>query len=182
MSKSVSDNGKHTLIRKIDKGLLNVENTLAGIAYAIMVVVVFVGVILRYVVKTPNLYGEEISRYLMVMCVFLGIAAGCRQKVHLSVEMFVDMFPKPVRKAIQFIVRTLVVLLYGYLTYAGFTMVQQMKMLGQTSPAMRLPMWIMYGVIALGFLLSLLTEIILYINDLFCHGSLINDEKEEINL
>lgn len=183
MSKGLPDGGKN-LIRKIDKIIFNIENLSAGIAYAIMVVVVFVGVILRYLVKTPNLYGEEVSRYLMVMSVFLGIAAGCRQKVHLSVELFVSLFPSILKKVITVFVRTLVVVTYGYMSYAGIEMVRQMKMLGQTSPALRLPMWIMYAVITAGFVLSLLTEMIMYINDIFCHGTILddNDETEDINI
>ena len=181
MSRDLPDNTKK-IIRKVDRIIFQIENISAGIAYAIMVIVVFIGVILRYLVKTPNLYGEEVSRYLMVMSVFLGIAAGCRQKVHLSVELFISLFPKIIQKVITVFVRTLVVTVYAYMSYAGIEMVRQMKALGQTSPALRLPMWIMYAIITAGFMLSFLTELIMYVNDIFCHGNIFNEEKEDVNI
>lgn len=167
-----------SVIRKLDKYLLNFENLIAGISYAVMVILVFWGVIMRYVAKSPNLYGEELSRYLMITSVFIGIAAGCRQKVHLNVELFIGLFPKKVNTAIKAVVRLITTFMYLYMAYQGLLMIQAMKNFGQTSPAMRMPLWIMYTVITLGFVLSFITEVIMYINDFFFKGNLLDTPEE----
>ena len=169
---------KFRAIRKLDKWLLNTENTMAGLFYVAMMIIVLVGVIMRYILKASNLYGEEMSRYLMVACVYIGIAAGCRRRVHLNVTMFVNMLPEKPRRVVNMIVRAIVVAVYGLMTYQGFLMVKQMKGFGQVSPAMRIPLWIMYTIITLGFALSTITEIVLYIDDFFYNGEMLIEPEE----
>ena len=170
---------KYHAIRKLDQWLLKLENALAGVFYVAMMVIVLVGVVMRYVLKASNLYGEEMSRYLMVACVYIGIAAGCRKRVHLNVTMFVNLLPEKIRWFVNLIVRAVVVAVYAFMTYQGVIMVRQMASFGQVSPAMRLPLWIMYTVITLGFALSTITEIVLYIHDFFFKGELLAEPGQK---
>lgn len=174
-----SAESKYTALRKVDKYLSTTEAVLAGVFYSAMVVIVFAGVIMRYLLKIPNLYGEEVSRYLMIACIFIGVAVACRRKMHMNVEMFVNAFPKPVGHAIKFIVHLVVIGVYVFMTYQGVMMVVQMQTFAQTSPAMRMPMWIMYAIITLGFALSALTEILLFINTFVFKGKLLEDVEQE---
>lgn len=170
---------KFTALRKLDKYLSTTEAVLAGVAYAAMVVIVLAGVIMRYWTKTPNLYGEEISRYLMIACIYLGVAVACKRKLHMNVTMFVDALPKAVGNAITVIVRLVTIGMYAFMTYQGILMVQRLMTFSQASPAMRMPMWIMYAVITLGFALSTVTEIIMFINDFIVKGILQDDSGKE---
>ena len=174
-----SAKSKYIVLRKFDKYLSTLEAILAGIFYSAMVVIVFAGVIMRYFLKIPNLYGEEVSRYLMVACIFIGVAVACRRKMHMNVEMFVNAFPKPVGHAIKFVVHIIVIGIYIFMTYQGIMMVMQMQTFAQTSPAMRMPMWIMYAIITLGFALSALTEILLFIDTFVFKGELLDDVGQE---
>ena len=171
------EQNKYRALRTVDKWLYNIENAIASVFYVCMMVIVFVGVVLRYVTKTPNLYGEELSRYMMVACVYMGIAVGCRRKAHLNVELFVNLLPAGVRKIVKIIVRTFVLAVYVFMTYQGFLMILKMQQFGQVSPAMRIPLWIMYTIITVGFALSSLNEVVLYLHEFVFHGTLL-EEKE----
>ena len=47
----------------VDKILAFIEDKLTGICMIVMVAAVIYGVLMRFVFRLPNQYGEEISRY-----------------------------------------------------------------------------------------------------------------------
>lgn len=53
-----------------------------------MTVSVLLAIVLRYVLKVPNIAGEEISRYLLVTIVFIGISMCVRTRSHMGVTIF----------------------------------------------------------------------------------------------
>ena len=57
---------------------------------AVMVVVVFLQVIFRFIIRSSLPWSEELSRYVMVWIVFLGASIGIKRKSHIGVEVVVD--------------------------------------------------------------------------------------------
>jgi C4-dicarboxylate transporter DctQ subunit len=163
----------------IDKVMISFS-TYAGItALSIMSLAILIGVIMRFLLKMPNMWGEEISRYLMVLGVYLGVACGCRSRSHLAVEGLVAVLPKKLNWAIRLFCKVVIILAFGFFTVLifklGFT---QFKM-GQTSPAMRLPMWIVYAGLVFCFLCACLTEILLFLNDFVVKKPFLMEDKKK---
>ena len=65
-----------------------------------MTFTVLISIILRYVVRVPNLVGEEISRYFLVTVVFIGISMCMRVKGHMGVTIFVDHLPSRIQAVV----------------------------------------------------------------------------------
>jgi TRAP-type C4-dicarboxylate transport system permease small subunit len=72
------------LLARIEQWLLPL---LAGLL-AFITVGVFVQVVLRYAFATSFLWGEELSLFAFIWCVFLGAAICVRRRTHFAFEMF----------------------------------------------------------------------------------------------
>ncbi len=89
---------RSTVLRSLD-----VLNKIAGVlvagALAVMVAAVFWQVAVRFVLPKVGLtisapWTEEIARYLMTWCVFLGLAIGARYRLLIAVNALLDALPK----------------------------------------------------------------------------------------
>jgi TRAP-type C4-dicarboxylate transport system permease small subunit len=68
-------------------------DVLIAAALAVMVVLVFGNVVLRYVFNSGIAVSEEISRWLFVWLCFLGAVAALKEGGHLGTEMLVSRLP-----------------------------------------------------------------------------------------
>lgn len=75
---------------------------LIGLLLAVMVVLVFSNVVLRYVFNSGITVSEELSRWLFVWLVFLGAIVGMREHAHLGMDTLVQRLP-PLGKKICFV-------------------------------------------------------------------------------
>jgi TRAP-type C4-dicarboxylate transport system permease small subunit len=159
----------------LDKIIFNVSIYIGVICMTVMSVSILVGVVMRFLLKMPNMWGEEISRYLMVLGVYFGVACGCRTKSHLAVEGFVGKLPPKFRKIVQVFSKLVIIMAFAVFTYLIFNMLNTQFYMGQSSPAMRMPMCIIYTGLVVGFLFSFLMEIIVFINDFLVKKQFLSD-------
>lgn len=76
-------------------------NVLIVACFAVMLVMVFGNVVLRYVFNSGISASEEASRILFVWMVFLGAVVAMREHGHLGVDSAVMKLPPGVRKVVQ---------------------------------------------------------------------------------
>lgn len=85
------DSGIERICRAID--------VLIASALALMVVLVFGNVVLRYVFNSGIAVSEEVSRWLFVWLCFLGAVAALKDGAHLGTDMLVSRLPVAGKKA-----------------------------------------------------------------------------------
>ena len=66
---------------------------LAALMLALMVVLVFGNVVLRYGFNSGIAVSEEVSRWLFIWITFLGAVVALRERAHLGVDMLVSRLP-----------------------------------------------------------------------------------------
>lgn len=148
----MADRDTRSVLRRIlDFPLEDVLGVLALLAaFAVMSVQVF----LRYVLNDSLIWSEEAARYLLVAIAFLGCATGCRKVCHIRIDVIDLVLPERARRILS--LATDAVVLF-YVAYVAWLAIGIIPILGrQPSTAMRMPMAIPYGVIALGFALAAL--------------------------
>lgn len=171
------------VIVAFDKRLNAVEKWLSSAMLVGVVITILVGVVLRFVLKLPNKYGEEISRYLIIACVALGISIGVRERAHLGIDSIVNMLPGRAKKVVRFIADVISSFVYAMLTVFAFQFVSIIKGFGQNSPAMTfIPMYLVYSVLLVGFALSFLKSLLMLWNDYCPGGGVLKDSQPEQNL
>lgn len=110
---------------------------------AVMVVLVFGNVVLRYVFNSGIVVSEELSRWLMVWLTFLGSVVALRERQHLGVDTLVIMLP-PLGKRICFIASYGLMLFADWLLLSG-SWAQVLITAGDRAPATNLSVGIFYS-------------------------------------
>jgi TRAP-type transport system small permease protein len=89
-----------------------------AVCLAVMVVLVFGNVVLRYIFNSGITMSEELSRWLMVWLTFLGAIVALREHSHLGVDTLVRALP-PAGKRICFVLSYDLMLYANWLLLAG---------------------------------------------------------------
>ena len=149
------------LYRKIVNFLCSIMEHVAILCIIGMVISVMVQVIGRYIFRNSPGWSEEMARQFMIVFSFIGIAIGVRDKVHISMTVFVDFILKKIRLSIEICGKMLIMVL-------GIMMSVNMGLLFSALRYNRLPgtgipiTWIYFFPTAVGVLMVLLVVYQIY--------------------
>ena len=101
----------------VKKALYNFEIIFSSAFLIVTTVLVMVNVVFRYFLNLGIYWSEEVATGCFVWSVFLGAAAGYKLKIHVGVDMLVNMCPPTTKKIITIIVDCILLLINGYITY-----------------------------------------------------------------
>ena len=128
----------------IVEGYFKLLKILIALFLAIMVVLVFGNVVLRYAFNSGITVSEEVSRWLFVWLTFLGAIVALRQHGHLGVDALVRRLPNAGKRACLIV--TQILMLYAtWLLLAG-SWKQTLINLDVTAPATGLSNGWFYGI------------------------------------
>lgn len=116
--------------------------------------IAFAQVIFRYVFNASLSWSEEALRYLFIWMFFLAAAACTKDKLHINLELLVDVFPPKVKKIVLTAMDSLVILFLLFLVVYGFRF--SYENLGQLSPALELPIGAVNAAIPVGSALMIM--------------------------
>lgn len=120
-----------------------------------MLLLVLMGVLqilFRFVLNFSLSWTEELSRYLFILMVYTGASLALKRKKHVRVEL-IDIYVKSKIKRWIFIFNDIVMIwLLLLVGYAGLKISITTYEMEQLSPALGLPMYLVYGIIPLTFL------------------------------
>ena len=127
----------------------------AGIAIALMSLIIPVGVFMRYVVGFGAQWPEPIAILLMMIFTFVGAAAAYRAGGHIAVTMLTDRLPPPLQRMGDRLIGLLMLLVCGFVLWYGTRLC--LETLGQSIAELPwLPVGVTYAAIPVGALLTLL--------------------------
>ncbi|KRD22166.1 MULTISPECIES: TRAP transporter small permease [Acidovorax] len=106
------------LADRVLRGYTRVLDALAGLCLAIMVVLVFGNVVLRYTFNSGITISEELSRWLFVWLTFMGAVVALREHGHLGVDALVSRLPT-LGKKICLVVAQVAMLYVSWLLLSG---------------------------------------------------------------
>lgn len=96
-------------------------------------------------------WAEEFCRFAWIWSVFLSLPYTIRNASMLRVSVLLDVFPQKARSAINIFVDLFTTAAMVLLGVNSITVISRIMESGETSPAMRWPMWAIYSVMLLGF-------------------------------
>ena len=82
------------LADRVLRGYTRALDALSGLCLALMVVLVFGNVVLRYTFNSGITVSEELSRWLFVWLTFMGAVVALREHGHLGVDAMVSRLPR----------------------------------------------------------------------------------------
>lgn len=95
-------------------------NGLMAVLLAVMVVLVFGNVVLRYVFNSGITASEELSRWAFVWVTFLGAIVALKDKAHLGTDIVVSTLPRFAQLACLIVSRVLMLVLCGWVLHGSW--------------------------------------------------------------
>jgi len=158
MPKVMGDDGEfHTEDEAVDLSHTTPEAWVALGFFWILGLTVFYQFFTRYVLNDSAAWTEEIARYLLIATVFIGASIGVAKNNHIQVDFFYRHMPVGIGRWLARLVDLLRILFFAA---AVVLTIQMMLKLGNARMTIvDLPMNLVYGVCAIGFLAMLLRSI-----------------------
>ncbi|MDD2980796.1 MAG: TRAP transporter small permease [Hespellia sp.] len=133
-----------------DKKFYNhLEEWIGAGLLAVMIVMLFVQVVLRYVFKSSVSWISEYALYMFMYFVFLACSGAFLRNDHIQIIAVIDKLPEKIKYIVHlliYVVDLLFEMEIGYYTFLKVT--DQMAM--QTVSITQFPMWIMSASLLLG--------------------------------
>jgi len=141
---------------------------LLGIMLAVMVVLVFGNVVLRYGFNTGIAVSEEVARYIFVWMIFIGAIVAVHEHTHLGVDSLVRRLPRK-GKLVCAVISDLLILVAMWLLLKG-SWTQTLINYPTASPVSGISMAVLYipGVIAS---ISMSILLLLHLYQIFFKGA-----------
>lgn len=125
------------------------EEKMVVFGFVVLIFIVFLQVIMRYVIGSSLVWSAEISRYIFIFLTWIGASIAVKDEKHISVNILFEIFPG--LKQYFGVISTLLCLAVTlFLFINGTELVMLLKTRTALSPALRIPMWIIYISIPLG--------------------------------
>lgn len=142
-----------TIARSVNRALDRLEEFLTAAFLAIMTLLTFSQVVLRYVFDTGLIWLLEATIYLFSWLVLVGISIGIRTDSHIAVEFVTERLTPRVQRLVA-LAAVGVSLLYAVLMFSGsFTLVQRLYDFGSLAHDIPLPRWVLLSSLPIGFAL-----------------------------
>ena len=98
-------------LKKIDKGLVNISRVVLTVTVITEMVIVFSGVIARYVFNNSLAWVDELAGYLLLVITCFGCHIAYYEKSLAAVTVFVDRLPFALRKLFRTVANVSIVIL-----------------------------------------------------------------------
>ena len=163
-----------SIFDKIEEWILVV--LMAGVS-----VVVFIQIASRTAGNSLS-WSEELARYLTIWVTFIGASYGFRFGTHIGVDAFKQWLPFRAERVVDLVSNLIVALLCVLMMKFSIDIIVKVHLkFHQVSPAMRMPIWIAYLALPVGYAFMFIRNVMLSIQAVkdIIHGK-IKAEPAEI--
>ncbi len=130
----------------LNKILVKALDWFIGLITVAVVLILFVGVILRYVFSSPLFWAEEVTVLGLIWMTFIGGAILVRQDKNVTITAVYDLLPPRARRFMRLLSDSLVLLMVGVMVYLSWALTKRLAF--STTPAIRLSeSWFGYAMI-----------------------------------
>lgn len=120
---------------------LAIEDWLTVIVMALLALITFANVIVRYFTDQSFAWTEEFSVFLMIVLSLVAGSAAVARNLHIRIEYFADNGPESRQRRLARFGSLMVALLFGLIAVLSVRMVYDDIKFGETSPGIGVPQW-----------------------------------------
>jgi TRAP-type C4-dicarboxylate transport system permease small subunit len=124
------------------------------IILAVMSVIIFANVGLRYLTSQSIEWAEEVARHLMIWLTFVGCGPVLRYGGHIAVENLQDVLPRPVAQAIRLVIALLMFAFFAFFVWFGLEYLDRTQY--QQTPATQISFAFIYASLPVGAAVSII--------------------------
>lgn len=130
------------------------EETILVMLLIVIASVMMLQIFMRYIMNSSLPWPEEFARYCYVWTAFFSVGLTIRNRTILRVDIVTGLLPKSIQRIIEVFVQAFITVFFGVLFYYSIDVIKMIQVSGQTSPALRLPMYLVYFCTTLGFFVA----------------------------
>jgi len=119
-----------------------VEEGIAAVAMALVCIITFANVLVRYFTNASFAFTEEFSVFLLVVMTLAGASAAFARNRHIRMEYFVGKLGARTHRRVEVLVTLCGFTLFGVLAFYGAYLFLDDWHYGTTSPGIGVPQWI----------------------------------------
>ncbi len=136
------------------RGRINrLEEGVLATLLALMTILTFVQVVIRYVFNSGIVWSLEATTYLFAALVLFGMSYGVRTQTHIAVDLVIRRLPERAEKIVK-LAAIAACLAYALLMlYGSAVFVDRLMVLGNHARDIPLPKWLLTITMPLGFTL-----------------------------
>lgn len=139
-----------SFIDKITRG----AGYFSSVLNILLLVLVFSGVVFRYVLNQPIGWRDEVVAYIFIFANISALCYATYADSHVSTDMLYNRFPPKIQRAVKITGYVLVLFCISFIVYFGVQTVHTFYVRGWRSESeYEFILWPLYGVIPFGFLL-----------------------------
>jgi C4-dicarboxylate transporter, DctQ subunit len=140
-------------VKNLSKYLDRIEEFFIGMTLLFVTLLLFINVITRYSFGYSIKWAEELTRYLLIWVTFIGSSVCVRKDKHVGIDVLLAKCPTGMRWILKLIIAIIGFLFSVILAFYGWNITYSVILSGQLSPAMMLPMYLVYISIPVGGIL-----------------------------
>lgn len=119
-----------------------------------IVLLVFFGVLSRFLFHYSIAWSEELARYMFLWGALFGGSAACRNGQHGGIPMLVDKFSPAGQRIIEAVIPLGMAIFLGTMAWQSYLSAELTFFSGQKSSTTEIPVWIVNGICSLAFALA----------------------------
>ncbi|MBF8149086.1 TRAP transporter small permease [Winogradskyella sp. F6397] len=140
------------LRKKVDKVL----GTALAIIMGVMVINVLWQVFTRFAMDTPSSFTDELARYLMIWVGVLGAAYISGKRLHVAIDLLPSRLNKKGQTKLKVVINWIIIVFcLAALVIGGLRLVYITFTLKQSSPALQIPLAVVYAIIPISGILMI---------------------------
>jgi TRAP-type C4-dicarboxylate transport system permease small subunit len=114
----------------------------------IMTLDVLWGVFTRYALGAQSSWTEELARYLLIWIGILGAAYASGKNMHLAIDILPGKLSGNLKLKLKYLISSIIILfVFAIMIIGGLRLVYISFILGQTSAALKLPLYLVYVIV-----------------------------------
>lgn len=141
-------------MKTFERYFLATNRWLLIVMLAVMSVIIFANVVLRYTTSQSIEWAEEVARHLMIWLTFIGCGPVLRYGGHIAVENLQDMLPRSVAIALRALIALLLLALFAALVWFGIEYMDRTQY--QQTPATQISFAYIYAALPIGAAMTLI--------------------------
>lgn len=128
----------------------NFEEYFVVVTMAVMTLLVFFQVIMRYIFGSSLSWSEELARFIFLWVSWIGASYAVKERTHFRVEMFANLLHGKNRRYFELFILLIWFVFALIMAYLGTELVLFLMETGQISAAMEIPMSWVYASVPAG--------------------------------
>ncbi len=154
------------IFAKVNSITAKAEKILLSLSILLMMINTTANALGRYVFNQSIYFSEELNQFLMVSVTFIGLAYAVRNGRNIRMTAIYDSLSHKKKKSLMIFIAITTSMLMFLLAYEAYEYVMQLKEINRLSPALQLPVYLVYMIVPVGFFMAGLQFFIRFIQNL----------------